>query len=131
MISSLEYTLKIKNINNSALLEKVISTNEKVEVEYKDAEETEKTVTLTSSPKIKLTQKEIGSGNGTGGQTGTQQGGTGGATQGGQNGNGNGDNSVFGGRLPQTGVGIGIGTAIIVVFALGIIFYKKSKKYTI
>ena len=41
----------------------------------------------------------------------------------------NGDNTVAPGKLPQTGLGIGIISAIIVVIAVSIIVYKKCNKY--
>ena len=54
--SSLEYTLKIKDMKNEDLLNKTIATNEKVELKYTDYLGNEKNVTLSSSPKIQLTE---------------------------------------------------------------------------
>ncbi len=57
--ATLRYKLKIKNINDTSLLNKIISTNEKVVLTYKDPDSREYTVTLDTSPKIKLTAKEM------------------------------------------------------------------------
>ena len=47
-------------MKNSELLNKTIETNEKVVLTYKDTEAKDYTVTLTSSPKVQLTEvKEI------------------------------------------------------------------------
>ena len=54
--ATLKYKLKIKDMQNKNLLEKTISTNEKVVLTYKDKEDKDYTVTLTSSPQIKLSE---------------------------------------------------------------------------
>ena len=59
-VATLKYKLKIKDMKNSELLNKTIETNEKVVLTYKDTEAKDYTVTLTSSPKVQLTEvKEI------------------------------------------------------------------------
>jgi len=55
-VATLKYKLKIKDMENTELLEKTIATNEKVVLTYKDTETKDYTVELTSSPKIKLTE---------------------------------------------------------------------------
>ena len=50
------YKLKLKQMNNKNLLNKVINTNEKVVLNYTDSTSTQKEVILTSSPSIKLTE---------------------------------------------------------------------------
>lgn len=55
--ATLRYKLKIKDMNNKELMNKVISTNEKVIVSYTDKEKKDYTVTLSSSPKIRLTKR--------------------------------------------------------------------------
>lgn len=50
----ISYKLKLKDMNNKELLNKVISTNEKVVLKYKDSSTVEHEVILTSSPSIKL-----------------------------------------------------------------------------
>lgn len=55
--ATLRYKLKIKDMNNKDLMNKVISTNEKVIVSYTDKEKKDYTVTLSSSPKIRLTKR--------------------------------------------------------------------------
>jgi len=55
-VDTLKYKLKIKDMENTELLEKTIATNEKVVLTYKDTETKDYTVELTSSPKIKLTE---------------------------------------------------------------------------
>ena len=55
-VATLKYKLKIKDMKNTELLEKTISTNEKVVLTYKDIKANDYTVTLTSSPQIKLSK---------------------------------------------------------------------------
>lgn len=54
--ATLRYKLKIKNMENKQLLDKVISTNEKVILNYRDNNAKEYTLNLSTSPKIKLTE---------------------------------------------------------------------------
>lgn len=54
--ATLQYKLKLKDMGNTNLLNKTIATNEKVELTYTDVNSEEYTVTLTSSPRIKLTE---------------------------------------------------------------------------
>jgi len=53
---NLQYTLKIKDMKNEELLNKVISTSEKTELTYINYLDTETTAVSTSSPKIQLTE---------------------------------------------------------------------------
>lgn len=55
-VATLKYKLKIKDMKNTELLNKTIATNEKVILTYKDTEAKDYTVTLTSSPKIQLSE---------------------------------------------------------------------------
>lgn len=55
-VATLKYKLKIKDMKNTNLLNKTIATNEKVVLTYKDTETKDYTVTLTSSPKIQLSE---------------------------------------------------------------------------
>lgn len=55
-VATLKYKLKIKDMKNSNLLNKTISTNEKVVLTYKDTDSKDYTVTLSSSPKIQLSE---------------------------------------------------------------------------
>ena len=57
-VATLKYKLKIKDMKNETLLNKTISTNQKVVLTYKDSVSQDYTVTLDSSPKIKLQEKE-------------------------------------------------------------------------
>lgn len=52
------YKLKLKEMNDNDLLDKVISTNEKVVLNYTDINTTDYEVILTSSPSIKLVKIE-------------------------------------------------------------------------
>jgi len=52
--TSLKYKLKIKDINNEELIDKVISTNEKIVLDYRDSNDESYNVILDSSPQIKL-----------------------------------------------------------------------------
>ena len=105
-VATLKYKLKLKDMNNSALLEKVISTNEKVVLTYKDTESKDYTVILDSSPKIKLTKEEEKA------VTENLEDGTTAKT-----------------KLPNTGKGIGIISAITIITILGLISAKNSNKY--
>ncbi len=55
-VATLKYKLKIKDMQNSELLNKTISTNEKVVLTYKDVNNKDYTLELTSSPKIQLSE---------------------------------------------------------------------------
>ena len=55
--ANLQYTLKLKDMKNEYLLDKVISTSEKTELTYINYLDTETTAVSTSSPKIQL--KEV------------------------------------------------------------------------
>lgn len=55
---TISYKLKLKDMSNSDLLDKVISTNEKVVLTYTDNSDEDYEVTLTSSPSIQLTKVE-------------------------------------------------------------------------
>ena len=52
----LQYTLKIKDMKNEELLDKVLSTSDKTELKYINYLDTETTVQSTSSPKIQLSK---------------------------------------------------------------------------
>lgn len=52
------YKLKLKDMNNETLLNKIINTNEKVVLDYSDSEDNTYNVVLDSSPSIKLTNIE-------------------------------------------------------------------------
>jgi len=54
--ASLKYTLKIKDMKNEGLLDKVLQTNEKTEMAYINDLGVETTISSTSSPKIKLSE---------------------------------------------------------------------------
>lgn len=55
-VATLKYKLKIKDMKNEQLLNKTLSTNEKVVLTYKDTDSNDYTVTLSSSPKIQLSE---------------------------------------------------------------------------
>lgn len=55
-VATLRYKLKIKDMKNENLLNKTIATNEKVVLTYKDKDNMDYTVTLSSSPKIRLSE---------------------------------------------------------------------------
>lgn len=99
-IAKLRYKLKIKNMKNTQLLDKTISTNEKVVLTYSDINSKEYTVELTSSPKIQLAEiKEKP------------------------------DDTNFKGNLPKTGVSTTIILALIAITLISIVFYKKYNDY--
>lgn len=109
--ASLTYTLQIKDMNNSELLEKVIDTNEKIEVTYKAGAEEMLTVNLTSSPKIKLSK-----------QVSIQDDKT-------EDDKGDKDNTTAIGKIPQTGVNPTIILEIIIMCIICGILYGKAQKY--
>lgn len=55
-VATLKYRLKIKDMKNEDILNKTISTNEKIVLTYKDVDAKDYTVTLSSSPKIQLSE---------------------------------------------------------------------------
>ena len=55
---NLQYTLKIKDMNNEDLLNKVISTSERTELTYVNNLDEEATAISTSSPTIQLSEKK-------------------------------------------------------------------------
>lgn len=57
-IATLKYKLKIKDMNNTALLNKNLVTNEKVVLTYNDYENTPHSAILTSSPIIQLIENK-------------------------------------------------------------------------
>ncbi len=54
--ATLQYKLKIKDINNDELIDKVISTSDKTEISYTDNTNKTITATSTSNPQIKLSK---------------------------------------------------------------------------
>lgn len=57
-VAIIKYKLKLKDMNNETLLNKIINTNEKVVLDYSDSEDNTYNVVLDSSPSIKLTNIE-------------------------------------------------------------------------
>ena len=115
-VAILKYKLKIKDMKNKELLDKVIATNEKVEVTYKDYELKEYMVKLTDSPKVKLSaikQEENKANN----------------VNGNNKENNTIDTTIASGEIPQTGARIE--AIIIIAFVIMIILftYLKIKKY--
>lgn len=56
-VATLQYKLTIKDMQNVNLLNKIMATNEKVVLTYKDIEDTNHTVTLMTSPRIQLVDR--------------------------------------------------------------------------
>ena len=108
-VSTLKYKLKLKDMQNSKLLNKTIATNKKVVLTYNDKDNKKYTVELTSSPKIQLTEiKEKENTTDTNNTTS--------------------DITIATKKIPQTGVGIGLTVAIISVAGIvGFAFYKSKK----
>ena len=104
-VATLKYNLKIKDMNNKNLLNKTIPTNEKVVLIYNDIENEKYTVTLESSPKIQLSEVKEPIKD-----------------------NNDDDSTVAKGELPQTGVGIGLVSAIIILCSISIIWYFRCNK---
>ncbi len=114
--ATLKYKLKIKDMQNQELLNKVISTNEKVVLTYIDVQEENYTVTLESSPKIKLEEvKQV------------QEDKTEDKIQG-QIEDNKGDDTTAPNNIPQTGARIIFEVCTITVAIVGIFTYFKCKK---
>ena len=107
---NLQYTLKIKDMKNESLLNKVISISEKTELTYIDKLNEEVKEETTSSPRIQLTQIE------------QQE-----QTTPNVDNNEESDDTVAEGVLPQTGIRTVIGI-IFGVFVLGIFILVKYRK---
>lgn len=52
---NVQYTLTLKNNFNEKIINKILDTNEKVKITYKDFDDTEKTIKSDVTPKLKLT----------------------------------------------------------------------------
>ena len=111
-VATLRYKLKINDMNNEILLNKTISTNERVVLNYEDNSGEAYTVTLSSSPRIQLSEVieeveepniNVSSGD-------------------------NNDQTMAPGILPQTGIGIGITVATIVFVIGGLFIYLRFRK---
>lgn len=111
---SIKYTLKVKDMQESNILEKTISTNKKVELSYKDYTNTQKLVDLTSSPKIKLSEvkQEVSKPSEPDKSTTPPK-----------------DTTTATGKLPQTGINMTIIICIACVSTLTAFTYIKFKKY--
>jgi len=115
----LEYTVKIKDMKNSELLNKLISINEEVEITYKNYLNNQNSIKLLDNPKVKLIEK-------------TEQlepdvddkpnGSNGGGT------NNKKDDTVAPGTIPQTGESVIILSSTILIAVIGIILFIKCKK---
>ena len=129
--ATVKYKLKLKDMNNAELLEKTISTNEKVVLTYEDNNKKQYTVTLEDSPQIKLTAKKQSGDipNVNTNTSGNVQDGniTGGSNNGSNTGN---DNTVAPGVIPQTGESIAIISILAIISAIGIVAmvnYRRNK----
>ena len=115
-VATVRYKLKIKDMKNKALLNKVLSTNEKVILTYSDNKNIGYNVVLDTSPKIQLAeiekQNNINIDKNNKKINGIKK-----------------DNTTAKGRLPQTGESL----TIFIVFGLCvvvlIVLYKKVNNY--
>ncbi len=116
--ATLRYKLKIKDMQNSELLNKTIATNEKVVLTYTDTDSEDYTVTLNSSPKIQLTEvkeenkKPDVEQDKVKDEPSAEQ-----------------DNTTATGEIPQTGVSMVVGVSIIITLTVLVFVYKKNKNY--
>ena len=114
---TLKYCLKIKDMNNSNLLNKTIPIAEQVVLTYNDSSAKEHTVTSTDSPSVRLVRDEVieipdpGNNN--------------------VNNNNNTpiDNTVAPGTIPQTGINPIIFVIIALSVIVMIVLIKKNKEY--
>ena len=135
-VATLQYKLKIKDMKNEELLDKVISTNEKVVLTYQDIGAQEYTVELTSSPKISLEEIKDENNNDNNNDNGNND--NNGITDNSENDkpSNNGtdktptkDNTTADGKIPQTGESMLIGISIVAVIVGTVCIYIKSRRY--
>lgn len=111
-IATLKYKLKIKDMKNKNLLNKVIPTNEKVILTYKDINSKDYTVDLSESPEIQLIETK-GESVGNNIDTGKKKE----------------DTTVAKGELPKAGLSITIIFGIFLIIILSIAIYCKYRTY--
>lgn len=117
--ATLQYKIKLKDMENMNLLDKEIATNEKVVLTYKDFDSKDYTVNLTSSPKIKLSKVNDKSDNKNNNVTDNNTGV-----------NSKRDNTVSGtNRLPNTGMNYTVFIVMLVIIVVSIITYRKYRSY--
>ena len=115
--ATLNYSLQIKDMNNSSLLDKTIPIAEQVVLTYNDSSAQKHTVTSTDSPSVRLVRDEVieipdpGNNN--------------------VNNNNNTpiDNTVAPGIIPQTGINPIIFVIIALSVIVMIVLIKKNKEY--
>ena len=114
-IAILKYKLKLKDLQNENILNKVISTNEKVSLTYQDAENKEYSLELLTSPQIMLKQLKKEENDNKPIPTPSVK-----PTE---------DNTQASGKLPQTGVGITLTLLVMAALGIGIISLVRYNKY--
>jgi len=102
-VATLKYKLKIKDMKNEDLLNKTISTNEKVVLNYTDYNEEEQQVVLTSSPRIVLSEVEENSNEV--------------------------DNTIAKGNIPQTGIKNVLIPVIAILIVIVVAILVRYRKY--
>lgn len=115
--ATLNYSLQMKDMNNSSLLDKTIPIAEQVVLTYNDSSTQKHTVTSTDSPSVRLVRDEVieipdpGNNN--------------------VNNNNNTpiDNTVAPGTIPQTGINPIIFVIIALSVIVMIVLIKKNKEY--
>lgn len=115
--ATLNYSLQMKDMNNSSLLDKTIPIAEQVVLTYNDSSAQRHTVTSTDSPSVRLVRDEVieipdpGNNN--------------------VNNNNNTpiDNTVAPGTIPQTGINPIIFVIIALSVIVMIVLIKKNKEY--
>ena len=115
--ATLNYSLQMKDMNNTSLLDKTIPIAEQVVLTYNDSSAQEHTVTSTDSPSVRLVRDEVieipdpGNNN--------------------VNNNNNTpiDNTVAPGTIPQTGINPIIFVIIALSVIVMIVLIKKNKEY--
>ena len=115
--ATLNYSLQMKDMNNTTLLDKTIPIAEQVVLTYNDSSTQENTVTSTDSPSVRLVRDEVieipdpGNNN--------------------VNNNNNTpiDNTVAPGTIPQTGINPIIFVIIALSVIVMIVLIKKNKEY--
>ncbi len=118
--ATLRYKLKIKDMQNTELLNKTIATNEKVILTYTDIDSKNYTVTLNSSPKIQLVEVKEQEENKQPSEGQDKVNDRPSAEQ---------DGTTATGKIPQTGVSMVAGISIVIALIVLVLIYKKNQRY--
>ena len=109
--ATLRYKLKLTDMNDESLIDKVISTNRNVMITYEDDENNSKSAEVTTSPSVSLKRIPAESPTPSSSQTP------------------NPDNTTSNEPLPKTGFTKVVGAFIISFATISLTIYLRSKKF--